>query len=143
MKTRNARYSMVALLVTLMTVLVISAGQSAPRPPEWQRTLIIGVGSEPQTFDPAVNVALISAYRFYPNIYEGLIQYAPDGKIVPMLAEKWQILDNGLRYRFSLIKNAAFSDGTPFDADAVKFNFDRFLKLGEGLASTFKEIPAE
>lgn len=137
MKTRKARYSMVALLVTLTTALVISAGQSAPRPPEWQKTLIIGVGSEPQTFDPAVNVALISAYRFYPNIYEGLIQYAPDGKIVPMLAEKWEILDNGLRYRFSLIKNAAFSDGTPFDADAVKFNFDRFLKLGKGLASTF------
>jgi peptide/nickel transport system substrate-binding protein len=141
MKTSVGRNAVAIVVLTACTTLLATRSvQTAPRPAEWQRTLIIAVTADPQTFDPAVNVALISAYRFYPNIYEGLIQYAPDGKIIPMLADKWQILDNGLRYRFSLIRGATFSDGTPFDAAAVKFDFDRFLKLDKGLASTFSSV---
>ena len=129
-----------ALAVAAAMTLFLTGVQTAPRPAEWQRTLIIATAAEPQSFDPAVNVAVVSAYRFYPNVYEGLVQYAPDGKILPMLAEKWQVLDGGLRYRFSLIKDATFSDGTSFDADAAKFAFDRFLGIGKGLASTFSSV---
>ena len=45
----------------------------------------------------------------------------------PQLAESWDISDDGLVYTFHLRKGVLFHDGTPFDAAAVLFNFDRFM----------------
>src|SRR5207244_4474217 len=103
-------------------------------------TLTIGVSSEAQTFDPQVNNALVSAYRFYPNIYETLVQYAPDGTIKPMLADSWAISSDGLLYSFKLHPGVKFSDGTPFDADAVKASFDRFNRLAKGAIVLFTAV---
>lgn len=53
-------------------------------------------------------------------------------EIVPKLASSWKISDDGKEYTFFLRKNINFQDGTPFNAESVKFNFDRitFLKKG-------------
>jgi peptide/nickel transport system substrate-binding protein len=103
-------------------------------------TLTIGVSSEVQTFDPQVNTALISAYRFYPNIYETLIQTAPDGTVKPMLADSWTESQDGLIYTFKLHPNVKFSDGTPFNAAAVKAAIDRFNTLGKGATFLFNTV---
>lgn len=103
-------------------------------------TLTIGVSSEAQTFDPQVNNALVSAYRFYPNIYETLVQYAPDGTIKPMLADSWTIGSDGLVYTFKRHPGVKFSDNTSFDADAVKASFDRFNRLGKGAIVLFSAV---
>ena len=102
--------------------------------------LFIGVSNEPQTFDPAVNVAAVSGYRFYPSVYESLIQWAPDGTLEPMLAESWEASDDGLTYRFNLREDVKFSDGTAFNAQAVEAAFDRFFTLGLGFISLFSSI---
>jgi peptide/nickel transport system substrate-binding protein len=59
-------------------------------------------------------------------------------QIVPGLAESWTISKDGLRYTFKLRKGIAFHDGTPFNAEAVKFSIERqfnpehpFNKLGK------------
>src|SRR3972149_1069695 len=114
--------------------------RGAPAVEEWQKTLIIAVVGEPNTLDPAVSTSEISAYRYYPSIYESLIEYAPDGRLKPMLAEKWEVLDGGLKYRFHLVNNAKFSDGTAFDAEAVKFAFERFFSIGKGFVAGFEPI---
>jgi peptide/nickel transport system substrate-binding protein len=61
------------------------------------------------------------------EIMEGLVTFKPGTfDVVGSLAESWTIADGGRRFTFKLRPNAKFSDGTPADAAAVKFNFDRW-----------------
>lgn len=48
--------------------------------------------------------------------------------VIPSLAESWDIKDNGKIITFKLKKNIKFSDGTDFNAEAVKFTYDRLFK---------------
>jgi nickel transport system substrate-binding protein len=61
-------------------------------------------------------------------VYEPLVRYGEGGKILPWLAETWEISPDGKVYTFTIRKNVRFSDGTPFDARAVKMNFDALVK---------------
>jgi peptide/nickel transport system substrate-binding protein len=47
-----------------------------------------------------------------------------DGSVNPWLAESWEITPDGLEYTFTLKEGVTFHDGTPFNAEAVKANFD-------------------
>jgi nickel transport system substrate-binding protein len=60
-------------------------------------------------------------------MYDRLVGYSGDGKIVPELAESWDISNDGLVYTFHLRPNVKFSDGTPFDSAAVVKNFDSIM----------------
>lgn len=77
------------------------------------------------------NVGEINPHMYSPNqmfaqamIYEPLVTYGAGGKVLPWLAEKWKISPDGKIYTFTLRKGVVFSDGTPFNAAAVKKNFD-------------------
>ncbi|MCF7757697.1 nickel ABC transporter substrate-binding protein [Paenibacillus xylanexedens] len=61
-------------------------------------------------------------------LYEPLISYQKDGKLEPALAESWTISDDGKVYTFKLRQGVKFSDGTPFNAEIVKKNFDAVMK---------------
>ena len=58
-------------------------------------------------------------------VAETLTLLGPDGKVSPWLAESWTLSPDGTVYTFKLRKGVVFHDGTPFDAKAVKWNFDR------------------
>jgi peptide/nickel transport system substrate-binding protein len=59
-------------------------------------------------------------------IYEGLTQYEGDTlNVVPCLAESWDLSADKLTYTFHLRTDVKFHDGTKFDAEAAKYNFDR------------------
>ncbi|WP_298492177.1 ABC transporter substrate-binding protein [uncultured Maritimibacter sp.] len=89
--------------------------------------LIVGQIAEPKSLDPAA-VTAVNDFRILVNIYEGLVQYAPGTlEVEPGLAESWEVSDDGTEYTFKLREGVMFHDGTPFNADAVKFNFDRML----------------
>jgi len=103
-------------------------------------TLTIGVTQEPQSFDPHVNNAAVSAYRFYPNIYESLIQYGTDGSLQPMLADSWTVSSDQLTLGFKLHPGVKFSDGTPFNAAAVKSSLDRMRAIKKGQVDLFAPI---
>ena len=61
------------------------------------------------------------------EIYEQLVAFKPGTfDIVPMLASKWKSSADGKTWTFTLAPNHEFSDGTPVDAAAVKWNFDRW-----------------
>jgi peptide/nickel transport system substrate-binding protein len=60
-------------------------------------------------------------------MFEGLVGTEPGTPDpAPLLAEDWQISDDGLTYTFDLKEGVTFHDGTPFDGEAVCFNFDRW-----------------
>lgn len=60
-------------------------------------------------------------------IYEPLVRYGERGRIEPHLAESWEVADDRLSVRFELRRGVTFHDGSPFDAEAVKWNFDRWV----------------
>ena len=61
------------------------------------------------------------------QIYEPLVRLDINGDIVPLLAESWITSDDSLEWTFALREGVVFHDGTPFNADAVKYHFDRML----------------
>ena len=94
-------------------------------------TLIWGMPAETDTLDPHATGGW-STYQITYQIFEGLVKEdltdpkAVTPALIPGLAKSWTISDDGLVYTFSLREGVKFHDGTPFDAEAVKFNFERF-----------------
>ena len=80
---------------------------------------------EPPILDPTANPAAAISEVLYGNVYEGLVQFAADGSVQPMLALSWEVAGDGLTYVFHLKSGARFHDGTAFDASAAKFSLDR------------------
>lgn len=60
-------------------------------------------------------------------VYEPLVSYGDGGELKPHLAESWEISEDGKEYTFHLRQDVKFADGTSFNADIVKKNFDTIL----------------
>lgn len=99
-----------------------------------------GVTAEPETLDPHITVDN-NSWRAIYYCYDRLVEYAGEStKLRSGLAESWEFSDDGLTHTFHLRKGISFIDGTPFNAEAVKFNFDRLFAIGKGPAGTFEFI---
>jgi len=61
-------------------------------------------------------------------MFEPLVRYGAGGEFVPALATEWQIEDGGKLIRFQLRDGVTFQDGTPWDAAAMTWNLDRWIK---------------
>jgi peptide/nickel transport system substrate-binding protein len=104
-------------------------------------TLIVLTPMDTQTLDPAVNYDFSGGF-FLRNSYEGLVKAegSKEAKLVPALAESWEISPDGLNYTFKLRQGVKFHDGTPLNAEAVKYSFDRLLAMGMGAVGNFTSI---
>ncbi|KTC03629.1 ABC transporter substrate-binding protein [Pseudomonas syringae] len=72
------------------------------------------------------------------NVAESLTDQDPqNGDIIPWLAERWEVSDNALEYTFHLRKDVTFSNGTRFDAQAVKTAYDTNKAFADQLPATF------
>src|SRR5260370_4620647 len=67
------------------------------------------------------------------QVYEGLIAREKDLKIIPELAESWEVREEPTRWRFHLRKGVKFQNGDPFTADDVVFSADRVRAKGSNL----------
>ena len=65
------------------------------------------------------------------SFYEGLYGFDKDMKMIPVLAESYDVSKDGLVYTIKLKKGIKFHDGTDFKADAVKANLDRVTNPGQ------------
>ena len=81
--------------------------------------------NENATLDPLTS-GFVSERQAYYNMYDSLVAIDTNLKIIPSLAESWETPDP-MTYIFHLRKDVKFHDGTDFNADAVKFNLDRYL----------------
>ena len=68
-----------------------------------------------------------STIRITLNVCEPLVWEPEPGKFAPGLAESWEVSPDAKEYTFKLKQGVKFHDGTPFNADAVKFTFDRVM----------------
>ena len=104
--------------------LTLAAPLAAQTPPG---VLVVGQVAEPQALDPHA-VTAVNDFRILMNVYDGLVRYASGTlEVEPALATAWEISDDGTVYTFTLREGVNFHDGTPFNAEAVVFNFERML----------------
>jgi peptide/nickel transport system substrate-binding protein len=90
-------------------------------------TLTISLDADPPKLDPSLSSSFVEAFVFQ-SIFDKLVDLNDQGKIVPMLAEKWDVSGDSKTYTFHLRQGVKFHDGTDFNADAVKFNFERNMQ---------------
>jgi peptide/nickel transport system substrate-binding protein len=104
-------------------------------------TLAVVIGYEPASLDPAVDYDT-GGNTYLGNVYEGLVRAVGERqvKIVPDLATSWQQSPDGKTWTFHLRPHVKFHDGSPVDAAAVKFSFDRMLQAKQGAYADFSEI---
>ena len=113
-------------LATMLAVMAFAPGKSFAAAGQ---TLVYGTTEKITDMDPA------SAYDFhtweiFDNIYQGLLKYpAGETKLVPGLAKSYKISPDGKTYTFDLRQGLKFTDGTPFNAQAVKWSIDRVMAL--------------
>jgi peptide/nickel transport system substrate-binding protein len=67
------------------------------------------------------------------KILEPLVELQPDGSIEPLLAESYDVSDDGLTWTFTLRDGVEFSDGSEFDSADVLYTFERHLDVGGAL----------
>lgn len=106
----------------LVTALALGALFAAPV--HAAKDVVFAVASTFTTTDPYdANDTLSQAMA--KSFYEGLYGFDKDMKMIPVLAESYEVTQDGLTYTVKLKKGIKFHDGTDFNAAAVKANFDR------------------
>ncbi|MDB5875225.1 MAG: transporter substrate-binding protein [Ramlibacter sp.] len=88
-------------------------------------SIVLGMALEPPGLDPTAGAAAAIAEIVQYNVLETLTKINSDGKITPLLAESWEISPDLKTYTFKLRKGVKFQNGEPFNAQAVKFSFER------------------
>ncbi len=103
-----------------------------------QETLIIGKSSGLSSVDPGATI-MFNNFGPMALAYERLLTYEindgiPTGAVAGELAQSWHAENDGRTWLFTLKSNHRFDDGTVVTAEAVRFSFERTLKLGLGTA---------
>ena len=89
--------------------------------------LVVAQAAGPRSLDP-VRVTDNESIEVGGLVFEGLVKWKPGTTdIQPGLATTWQVSEDGRRWTFQLRPAVVFHDGTPFDARAVVFSFERLL----------------
>src|SRR5712691_5410586 len=89
-------------------------------------TLVYAAGADPDSLDPA-NTDSNPGEAIGRMMNNFLVRFDAKLKLKPDLATSWTQSKDGLTWIFKLRKGVKFHDGTPFNAEAVKYNFERFL----------------
>lgn len=88
--------------------------------------LIVGISSDISTLDPQMSTLDVLRHTIRSTVFEALVFINPDTlKADPMLAESWEISEDGLTVTFKLKDGVTWHDGTPFTAADVVFSIKR------------------
>lgn len=123
------RVSLVACLLGLLGLLGFVGASCATD--EVRNSLIFASSADATTLDPH-NTTDSQSDQVIWMLYNALIRYDENMQFVPDLATSWSAADDDLTWTFNLREGVRFHDGAPFDAHAVKANFDRVLDPEQG-----------
>jgi ABC-type dipeptide transport system, periplasmic component len=104
--------------------------------------LVIAIEGTVSSMDPG-NISDTNAIAATRGVYETLVKFDKDLNLVPALAESWEVSEDSLTYTFKLREGVKFSDGTDFNAAAVKANYDRVVDPENGLRQRSRFIVAQ
>lgn len=105
--------------------------------PEEPQVITLGTNQDIDNLDPHYTVKNVEMRLTY-IIYDGLLHYGKDPeKVEPSLATDWTISEDATEYTFTLRQGVTFEDGSPLNAEAVKFSFERLMGVSAGPAEPF------
>ncbi|RZI97579.1 MAG: ABC transporter substrate-binding protein, partial [Rubrivivax sp.] len=87
--------------------------------------LVVGMTLEPTGLDPTASAAASIGEVTLYSIYETLTKINGDGSVTPLLAESWEVSPDLKTYTFRLRRGVKFQNGEPFNAQSVKYSFER------------------
>ncbi len=93
----------------------------------------------PTAWDPVVSAAGNDISNL-SLVYASLTRLSPEGEAEPALASKWNFSKDGLSFDIYLKKGLKFTDGTPFNAEAVKINLERGEHESDSLIIPYLEV---
>ena len=136
--------------VIFVFIIALSCGN-----PKSDDNIVVSLGGEVATIDPHLNTANIGTV-YIRHFFEGLMKKDKEGKIIPGMAERYDISEDGLIYTFYLRTNAKWSDGKNLTADDFLYSYRRFVDpntaapyghlmkpIKNALKITKSEIPVE
>ena len=89
--------------------------------------ITLSTQQEPTVLDPTADATASIDGMLTHNVYESLTTVNERGEVLQALATQWTVSDDGLTYTFTLAQDVLYHDGTRFDAEDVKFSFDRAM----------------
>ena len=110
----------------LPATIATAAASAATRPAAvTAKTLVIGSQQAPPTLDPTANAAQAIDEVVDYNVLQHLVQLAPDGRVVPVLATGYTVSSNRKVYTFTIRRGVKFSNGDPLTPADVVYSIDR------------------
>ena len=124
-------------LMLLMTAALGLAAHNANA----ENVLRRGNGSEPQTLDPQTAQGVPES-NILRDLFEGLVGEDASGNLVPGVAEKWDISEDGKKYTFHL-RDTKWSDGSPLTAHDFVYAWQRAVDPATGSNYSFLLYPVK
>ena len=90
-------------------------------------TLTVGKSTDMITVDPTQTNSKDGDNQIFMQVFEPLVGMDESGALIPSLATSWEVATDQLSIEFKLREGVKFHDGTDFNAEAVKANFDHDL----------------
>ena len=113
------------VFLLVMTFVAVAFAGCKPKATKAPTTIVFAKSGDAVELDPA-DVTDGESITITDNIFEGLVKYkAGTTEVEPSLATSWEPSADGLVWTFHLRKGVKFQDGTPFNADAVVFSYER------------------
>ncbi|MEM2393716.1 MAG: ABC transporter substrate-binding protein [Candidatus Bathyarchaeia archaeon] len=140
MKYQLGKYFLATILAALiLNTFVVS---SIPFAKAQENILRIAFDCIPSTFNPLLSMRdICQSVWFGGLLYEPLILNLFNGSLVPWLAKRWEILDNGTRYVFYIDERAKWSDGKPVTAYDVEYTWN--LTMTYAFPSALRDVLLE
>lgn len=107
---------------------------------EGRKVVVFGGRQAIPVLDPHVRYDW-STRMMQQAVYDALVKYEGNpAEIKPWLAERWETSEDGKTWTFHLVGNAKFHNGDSVDAEAIRYSFERGLKLNKGVAWMLKDF---
>jgi len=123
----------IVLVIGLLLIVFVAPAQAK------ESTLVIAWSAAVKSLDPAIATSSTERQKILLS-NERLVRYDRQGNLKPHLAERWETSADLKTFKFFLRKGVKFTDGATFNAAAVKFTFERTMKIGAGPSKVFKNV---
>lgn len=134
---RNTRLAAALLAAGLTAAVATGCSSSSSTNSGSKDSLVIASSAPPSSLDPLLaSDAVIDEVDV--ALYDNLVDYDPDGKLVGHLASSYQIAPDAKSITMTL-RSAKFHDGSPVTSSDVKYTLDRIKKLNLGVATLIPE----
>jgi len=114
------------IAAAVLVLLALAAGTVTANGQPEERVLEFALQGNPDTLDPHKTAGTLT-FQTLKSIYDTLVEPDASGKIVPALAEKWEISTDGLSWTFTLRKGVKFHNGDALSSADVKATFERIM----------------